>query len=181
MCDAQRTNPVVTFSALTVAFITVCSVLMFPGCQRDSSREFRSININGVTARFDITTAKVKRGKKLKVTGIYRNDSSQPVTFRVVPPIYDSQLWRGNTSKTTCMMVADMPKIDVFLKPGEEYRLPDELPLGSNCWERGRYSIRFYYDLTLLPPSRRQACERQYPVVDGAVAWEDRAHTFVVE
>ena len=74
-----------------------------------------------------------------------------------------------------------MPTIEVQLNPFEEYRFPDELPIEGRCFKPGKYEIRFYYKLGLLPPEVQERYAHRYSVVDGGIAYEDRGHTFVVK
>ena len=138
--------------------------------------------IEGVSARFEVP-ARVRRGDRLKVTAFYRNESDKTVVFYcTAAAIYDSRIRHGNVDKTTCMMVVEMPRLEMTLKPGEERRVPDELPLESNCWDAGDYEIRFYYDLSLLPdPSLRTQYASTHSVHDGAIPWESHGHEFIVK
>ncbi len=119
-------------------------------CGRSSDSEIAgsSKNINGVTARF---TVKMTWTKRIKFMAVYRNNSSQTVHFRVVPPSYDARFWLGNSEETGCILVTEATIIDLVLQPGQERRIPDELTPG-NCFKPGTYEVRFYYNLRLLPP-----------------------------
>src|ERR1700750_546798 len=70
------------------------------GCRSDS----RSLghNINGVTARFEIMTPTIRFGEVLKVTALYRNESSQTLVFRFLPPIYDAKVFRNGVEELPC-------------------------------------------------------------------------------
>lgn len=131
-----------------------------------------AIHVEGVTARFEVPS-QVKRGKALKVTAIYRNDSDKTVVFHcTAAAIYDSEIWHGKLNKTNCVMAVEIPHLEVTLKPGEEYRAPDELPIEGQCFDPGHYEIRFYYGLSLLQDPQLQAqYARMYPVRGGAIRW----------
>ena len=164
------------------ASIIALAVLSASGCSRHDERVGPdTTRIEGVSARFEVAS-QVRRGKDLKVTAIYRNESDKTVVFRCsISAIYYSKIWRGSVDKTNCIMVAQIPAVELTLKPGEECRLPDEHPFGD-CWEPGDYEIRFYYDLRLLPdPQLRAHYASTHPVHNDAIAWESHGHRFTVK
>ena len=166
---------------MRAAVITALVCLAAGGCSRQTAERGANVTrIEGVSARFEVSTT-VRRGESLNLTAVYRNDSTKTVPFRYrVSHIYDSEIWRGDLDKTHCIGVADVPYEEIELKPGEEFRFPDELLIGD-CFDVGRYEIRFYYALGLLPDSELRAqYARTYPGRDHAIPWQDHGHQFTV-
>jgi hypothetical protein len=112
---------------MRAAVITTLVSLAAAGCSRHSSEQDAPVTrIEGVSARFEVSTT-VRRGESLKATAVYRNDSTKTVPFRFrVSHVYDSEIWRGELEKTHCIGVADVPYQEIELRPGEEFRFPDE-------------------------------------------------------
>jgi hypothetical protein len=166
------------------ASIIAFALLSASGCSRDTDRVAPdTTRIEGVSARFEVASV-ARRGKSLKVTAIYRNESDKTVVFRCsISPINHAEIWRGSTDKTYCLLVPEIPIVELTLKPGEERRMPDEQPFGA-CYEPGDYEIRFYYPLGLLAdPQIRAHYASTHPVlaVYNAIRWETHGHHFTVK
>jgi hypothetical protein len=162
---------------LFIAFLAASSCSRPPNhADADATR------IEGVSARFQVSS-RVRRGDNLKVMAIYRNESDKTIMFHyTAAAIYDSEIWHGKQNRTNCMLAAEIPAFEVALKPREEVRAPDELPIEGACFEVGDYKIRFYYKLSLLLDGQLRAqYASKYPVRDGAIPWESHGHLLEVK
>lgn len=168
-------------SAMHIALVRHLVIVVTALCSACTSGDNApSRTINGVTARFRIHTPSVHFGNTFKVTAVYRNESGHSVVFRYLPPLFDAQIWRGDVEELPCSS-PEVPYTEVLLKPGEELRVADELALTRECHKSGKHEVRFYYSLGLLPDKKvAEEFKRTYPVIRGAVAWEERGHAFTI-
>ena len=137
-----------------------------------SEAPVKSRNIDGITARFKITTPNVPLGGWLKVRVVFRNETDHAVKIWLLPAAYDSKVWREGVEEFPCL-TPEVPATEVVFGPRQEISVEDKIPIDS-CYKPGPHEIRFYNSTKLLDvPKQRFA--------DKAIPWEDGGHKFTVE
>jgi len=155
---------------LTGYLVTAAAMLCF-SCK--SEAPVTSRNINGITARFTITTPRVRVGGTLKVRAAFRNETDQTVKMWLLPAAYDSKVWRGGVEEFPCL-TPEVAAVEVVFRPRQEISVEDEIPIDM-CYKAGPHEIRFYNSTTVFDVRKQR-----FPA-DNAIPWEDRGHKFTVE
>jgi hypothetical protein len=150
--------------------ITAAAMLCF-GCT--SEAPVTSRNINGITARFKITTPEVRVGGRLKVRAVFRNETDHTVKAWLLPAAYDSKVWREGVEEFPCL-TPEVPAVEVVFRPRQEISVEDEITI-DRCYKPGLHEIRFYNSTTVFDVRKHR-----FPA-DNAIPWEDRGHRFMVE
>lgn len=162
---------------LTGYFATAAAMLCF-SCK--SEAPVISRNINGITARFEITAPNVRLGGRLKIRAVFRNETDHTVKMWLLPAAYDSKIWREGVEESPCL-TPEVPATEVVFRPRQEISVEDEIPIDS-CYKAGPHEIRFYNSTTLLreqKPSEHDVPKQRF--AGKAIPWEDRGHKFTVE
>jgi hypothetical protein len=151
--------------------------LVYPAERKsETSRAF-----DGVVTSFHIKRSTIKLGEPLLVDYQLRNTSRRTVRFRYLPVSVHQRIFsHGVEVATKCTALMEFATRHVTLRPGESVEVHDSAEITA-CFNLtpGEYTIRFHYDLSLLPD--RTMAERyaeQYHAIKFLVPWDDDDHVF---